>query len=163
MSNDYKVARKDIYAGTLEKDGKILRSILFTPDVDDKAIDLIYDTPLTYNVMQRSETNFPFNDLTVTNFISMDKILTKFGYWDYLSQRDLNQIYHRFIVSDKWMLRHKMIINFLNARMLISDEDRIKRLRQINSVIHELAEINLIENGKPTVEEPGHSLTLKRR
>ena len=167
MSKAYTVARKDVYAGRLERNGEILRSILFTPAQDGRAIDLIYDTPLTYDVKQYSNDNNLYEelsqDLAVTNFISLDSILKDLGYGDYLKQKDLNQIFHRLIVSDKWMFRYKKHIDFLNARMLISDEEKINKLRQINSIIHELAEINLIGNGKPTMEEPGHSLTFKRR
>ena len=167
MNKNYKVARKDVYAGRIERNKYILRSILFTPDVDDKAIDLIYDTPLTYDVKKTSNDNNLYEelsqDLAVTNSISLNAILKKLGYGDYLTQKDLDQIYRRLIVSDKWMFRYKSRIDFLNARMLISDEYALRLHKQADSIIHDLAKINLINNGKPTVEEPGHSLTFKRR
>ena len=163
MSRDYKVARKDVYAGRLERNGNIIRSILFTPDVDDKAIDLIYDTPMTYDVVENLDKYCISDDLVVTNFISLNSILEDLGYYGYLKQKDLNQIHRRYIVDDNWMFSYKRYIDFLYNRMLISKEERDQRQAKLDNIIRNLAGINLIGNGKPTIEEPGHSLTFKRR
>ncbi len=100
------VKRDSVWAGLLvNSDSSSSRPIIYYQK-DDKALDLRYDGCSEYSIS--------FDDLQVIGSINLDTVLEKLGYRDNLTQRDLNRVYSKLLINDKWLKKNKYLFGFVD-------------------------------------------------
>ena len=90
---------------------KIVRGILFNIDEFGNANDLVYDIGISYpvlNISSKANTNYYVN-----HCIKLDELLKHLGYNEFLKQSDVNKIYRKFVISDKWLHNNAELFGFL--------------------------------------------------
>lgn len=92
--------------------GQVYRGILFNKDELGYANDLIYDVGVKYpikNLCYDSINSFYY----VNYYIELEELLKYLGYNKELTQNDLNKIYKKFILHNRWLNNNKELFGLL--------------------------------------------------
>lgn len=146
--------REDLYAGIIYYNtshySKPLRKIFYVKS-NDKASDIIYDLPAydVNNVETDLVDSYKDSDKFIVLYsLSLNNILTYFGYDEKLSKDDIRDIYKKFISNDEFILKNYKLFGGEYNKKIIDDKviqmsyDEFIRLREIAQT-----------NNKPQLEE----------
>ncbi len=141
------VNRQDVYAGFVMNNSKFCRSMLFTIDENNLANDLIYTTHGRYAVEGYEPLEENDEEFILKETINLNLILKYMGYENELSQKDLNKIFRKLIVSPWWLKRQNILY-----RHNLNYQEELSKLNKIHDLSY-----------KPYIEEPYYTLIEKRR
>ncbi len=139
--------------------GLICRGMLFKINDKNLAEDLIYESPVDYNIEGiKPELNL-FDDFVITEYAKLEELLKYMKYSEDLTQEDLKEIYRRFLVHGWWLKRHLDLFGYKKGfHGYQSTEDEILP----REIADSLTTINLSKVVKPNPEEPFAKLIKKR-
>ena len=92
--------------------GLVCRGMLFNVNDDGFANDLIYTTPINYSIKDRESTVEMERDFVIDRYVELEELLRYLGYDEYLTQKDLDKIFRKFITHSWWLEHHKKLFGW---------------------------------------------------
>ncbi len=142
------------------KGGLICRGMLFSINQNNMAEDLVYESPIDYNIEEIEPKLNLFDDFIVTEYAKLEELLKYLKYGEDLTQQDLDQIYHRFLVNGWWLKRHLELFGY---KKVLNGYTSAETETLPQEIADSLTIINLNKLVKPQPEEPFHKLVYKRK
>ncbi len=141
--------------------GIACRGMLFTVTEDNVARDLIYTTPTNYSIETIQPKISTDSSLIITDYVELEELLKHLNYGEYLTQKELYEIYKKLILTKRWL---KMNQKLFDLDTILYDSFATEAPVTVSEdIYYHLSSIESVGRGKPCSIEPGYSKIKKRK
>ena len=137
----------------------LLRSMLFNKK-NGLASDLVYSTPFLYRIQHVEPTliDYSASGFEVINSTSLEEVLKYMGYNESLTQKDVNSIYRKLLVSSLWLNTHRKPFGFKIIDGMICSDGKGQLPIESYDLLDRISGLR----HKPSKEEPCYKLILRK-
>lgn len=135
----------------------LCRGMLFNVNEFGLANDLVYTTPVNYQIKGISEEKD--SDFIIEHYVELDEVLKYLKYGEDLTQYDLNKIHKTLIANNKWLRRNSELFGLKKDGGVYSLADAgilpLETYEKLDWISH-------IKASKPSPVERGYQYIKKK-